>query len=155
MSTTRTPRKRPPDITITHEFVEFVPDELAPNTLYVSIPFATAAHSCFCGCGNKVVTPIHPTGWQLHFDGDSVSLEPSIGNWRFVCRSHYFIRKNRIEWAASMTEEEIERGRRHDRRLVEDYFGDAPSTGAHPPASTPAAPPSRSWLARLVTWRPW
>ena len=32
-------------------FVEYVPDALDDGILYVSIPFATATHKCFCGCG--------------------------------------------------------------------------------------------------------
>ena len=66
---------------IDHEFVEFIPSELQEAVLYVSIPYATAVHQCACGCGNKVVTPISPVDWQLLFDGETVSLTPSIGNW--------------------------------------------------------------------------
>ena len=46
---------------IEHVFVEFVPDELAEATLYISMPYATAVHSCLCGCGQRVVTPLSPT----------------------------------------------------------------------------------------------
>ena len=112
-----------------HEFVELIPDVLAPDTIYISIPFASAAHNCFCGCGSKVVTPIHPTGWQLLFDGDTVSLRPSIGNWSFHCRSHYWIHNNRVIWALPMTQVEIERGRARDRHLIDDYFGGQPLIG--------------------------
>jgi hypothetical protein len=114
-------RKRPP-LPVQHEFVEFMPDKLAERTLYVSIAYASAAHLCFCGCGNKVVTPIHPTGWELLFDGDTVSLHPSIGNWGFKCRSHYWIVRDRVVWARAMSDEEIAQGRWKDRRLTETYF---------------------------------
>ena len=116
-------RKSPP-LSIRHEFVEFIPELLANRTLYISIAFATAAHQCFCGCGNKVVTPIHPTGWKLLFDGDTVSLHPSIGNWGFRCRSHYWILRDRAVWARPMSEQEIAAVRRKDRRLTETYFSD-------------------------------
>jgi hypothetical protein len=53
------------DFVLRHEFVEFIPDELKEGTIYVSIRFATAAHLCCCGCGNKVVTPLRPTDWTL------------------------------------------------------------------------------------------
>jgi hypothetical protein len=43
------------------EFVEFMPDKLEPGVIYVSIPYATAAHLCACGYGNEVTTPISPT----------------------------------------------------------------------------------------------
>ncbi len=65
---------------LTHEFVEYIPEHLKDGTVYVSIPFATAAHKCCCGCGKEVVTPLTPTDWQLTFDGETISLEPSIGN---------------------------------------------------------------------------
>ncbi len=107
-----------------HEFVEFIPDALAERTLYVSIPFASVAHLCVCGCGTKVVTPISPTGWEMLFDGDTISLRPSIGNWGFHCRSHYWIVRNTALWAGPMTEEEIEQGRRRDRKITESYYGE-------------------------------
>jgi hypothetical protein len=79
-------------------FVEFLPDELESGKLYISMQYATASHKCCCGCGRDVVTPISPTDWQLAFDGRSLSLTPSIGNWSYPCRSHYWIRHNRVVW---------------------------------------------------------
>jgi hypothetical protein len=74
-----------------------------------------------------VVTPISPTDWKLIFDGKSVSLYPSIGNWGFKCRSHYWIRNNQVEWALQMSQDEIEDGRAHDRLAKELYFGSGAS----------------------------
>lgn len=102
---------------ISHQFVEFIPEYLVSNVLYVSIPYATAAHSCFCGCGRKVVTPISRQGWSVGFDGDSVSLHPSIGNYELPCRSHYFVRNNQVVWARRMSQEEIDADRRRDGLL--------------------------------------
>ena len=84
---------------LSHKFVEFVPNVLEKGVLYVSVTYGTASHLCCCGCGREVVTPITPTGWKLIFDGETVSLDPSIGNWNFPCRSHYWISNNRVEWA--------------------------------------------------------
>lgn len=84
---------------IKHEFVESFPSQLDEGTLYVSIPYATAAHLCASGCGNKVVTPLSPVDWQLLFDGETVSLTPSVGNWQYPCRSHYWIKNDRVVWA--------------------------------------------------------
>ena len=56
-----------------HEFVEYIPAELAEGLLYISTPFRTVVHPCACGCGNKVVTPVSPADWQLFYDGDTVS----------------------------------------------------------------------------------
>ena len=82
-----------------HEFVDQIPEEPSPGVLYVSVSLATAVHQCCCGCGNEVVTPLSPTGWTLTFDGKSVSLSPSIGNWGFHCRSHYWISRDRVVWS--------------------------------------------------------
>ena len=81
------------ELILRHEFVEFIPDKLADGVVYVSIPYATVAHKCCCGCGMEVVTPLSPTDWELIFDGESISLDPSIGNWSFDCKSHYWIRQ--------------------------------------------------------------
>lgn len=79
---------------LTHEFVEFVPDQLEEGKLYISIPCSVVVHKCACGCGNEVVMHLSPTDWKLTFDGETISLYPSVGNWQFPCRSHYWIRKN-------------------------------------------------------------
>ncbi len=101
---------------LTHEFVEHVPGELADGVLYVSIRYATVVHKCCCGCGMEVITPLTPTDWQLTFDGESISLTPSIGNWSFECQSHYWIKRNRVRWAAHWTQEQVDAGRARDRR---------------------------------------
>lgn len=110
------------DTPLTHEFVEFIPGELDERTVYVSIRYATSVHKCLCGCGNKVVTPIGPTDWKLIFDGDSISLDPSVGNWSFRCQSHYWIKRNRVVWAGRMSDEDIAAGRENDRRAKQGYF---------------------------------
>lgn len=101
--------------TLRHEFVEYIPEELEQGVLYVSITYATAAHKCACGCGREVITPFTPTDWEMTFDGETISLAPSIGNWNFECQSHYWIRRGRVRWARRWTREEIDRGRALDR----------------------------------------
>ena len=107
---------------VTHDFVEFIPKERQEGVLYISISFATAVHNCFCGCGTKVVTPLSPVFWKLIFDGETVSLSPSVGNWDFPCRSHYYVRRNTVVWEKDMTQEEIDRGRNRDRLARVRYF---------------------------------
>lgn len=132
-----------------HEFVEFIPDELEQGTLYVSIRFATASHLCCCGCGNKVVTPIRPTDWKLIFDGKTVSLEPSIGNWSFPCQSHYWIRNNHVNWASQWTDDRIERGRLRDRQAKGEYFGDLEAAAAKDADEIETSKPKRNWWQRI------
>jgi hypothetical protein len=107
---------------ITHKFVEFIPDEIEEGTLYISIEYCTAVHKCACGCGNEVVTPLSPTDWQLIFDGKTVSLNPSIGNWSFECKSHYLITRNKIHYARRWSDLEIEEGRKEDSKQKKKYF---------------------------------
>jgi hypothetical protein len=108
-----------------HEFVECVPDQLDENVLYISMNYATAVHKCACGCGREVVTPLSPTDWSFTFNGDAVSLDHSIGNWSFPCRSHYFIEMSRIVWAGPMSDEEIAKGRAWDVARKTGHFGTA------------------------------
>jgi len=110
-------------VLLAHKFVEFIPRELEPNTIYVSIPYATAIHNCCCGCGNRVVTPLSPADWRLIFDGRSISLEPSIGNWSFPCRSHYWIRNNQVAWSDDWADDEIDAARRRDACAHAAYYG--------------------------------
>jgi hypothetical protein len=111
------------DFSIEHEFISFIPREMRERMLYVSIEFATASHRCFCGCGAEVVTPISPVGWQLTFDGESVSLAPSIGSWTLKCKSHYWIRRNRVMWAGPMSAEKIAQVQQRDYADVLRHFG--------------------------------
>lgn len=107
---------------VRHEFVEFIPSVLQAGIIYVSIPYATVVHLCCCGCGSEVVTPLAPTDWALVYNGDSISLKPSIGNWGLPCRSHYWIVRNRVRWARTWTDERIAEGRDRDRRRRSAYF---------------------------------
>jgi Family of unknown function (DUF6527) len=118
----RTKHRR--SVPLRHEFVDLIPEgrDLKEGILYVSISYATTIHRCCCGCGTEVVAPLSPTDWQLIFDGESVTLDPSIGNWSFPCRSHYWIRKDRAEWALPMSQREIEAGRQRDQIAKGKYY---------------------------------
>lgn len=105
-----------------HEFVESVPDVLLEATLYVSIKYATTMHKCCCGCGNTVVAPLSPNDWLLTFDGETVSLDPSIGNWSFPCQSHYWIREDEVVWARRWSAREIKVARERERRGQKRFY---------------------------------
>lgn len=139
-----------------HEFVEFIPPELKEGVLYVSIQYTTAVHKCACGCGNKVVTPISPVGWQILFDGKAVSLTPSIGNWQFPCRSHYWIKSNKVRWAETWTDEQIAAGRRREAREHEQYFAVKEAVSDLTERTDAGVPterrPRHGLLARVLGW---
>lgn len=134
--------------TITHEFVEYVPRDLVDGVVYVSMRYRTAVHKCLCGCGNKVVTPIRPSDWKLQFDGDAISLMPSIGNWQFPCRSHYWIHNNEVRWAGPWTGMQIAAGQARDQRDKERYFERRAASAQ--PIPSPSEPGNG---ARLSLWR--
>ena len=140
-------------------FVDGVPETLEDGRLYISIRFKTTSHLCACGCGERVVAKLNPNDWNMLYNGRDISLHPSIGNWSFECRSHYFIRKNKIVWAGDMTHEQIEHGRLSNANRKK---------AAAPPPSKPAlaeqtrisndndkAPVSRiqTWLRWIIFWK--
>jgi len=108
--------------TVKHIFVESVPGELEAGVLYISMDYATTIHSCLCGCGREVVAPLSPTDWKLLFDGETVSLSPSIGNWSFPCESHYWIRRNRVRWSTKMSRQRIDAGRARAKKAKERHL---------------------------------
>lgn len=144
-------------------FVEFVPDELDQGRLYVSMEYAIVVHLCACGCGRKTVTPLSPTDWKLIFDGRNVSLLPSIGNWAYPCRSHYWIADGVVRWSPDMSDDNVADMRRRSRDDKAIYYGAssvAPKGDARDrtvPTEQAIAP--RGLLAVLRTvlsrWRAW
>lgn len=135
------------------KFVEFMPEQLDQGVLYVSMEHATVIHRCCCGCKNEVVTPLSPTDWQLTFDGNSISLYPSIGNWGFECKSHYWIKHNAVHWSGRWTSKEIEVGRAADMRAKKEHFGitTSPDLPNRLPETdvTPGAPGGDGFLRSL------
>ena len=145
-----TPTVKPPK-TLRHEFVKFIPDAIEEGKIYVSIDYATAVHKCACGCEKEVVTPLSPTDWKLIFDGKTVSLDPSIGNWGFMCRSHYWVRNDRAIWAEGWSHARVDANRAHDRRAKDKYYSTDNEGEAMPPKpETPAATPR--WWRKLLPW---
>jgi len=107
---------------INHNFTDDIPQIIENGEIYISTEYATASHLCCCGCGERVVTPISPTDWKLIFNGETISLHPSIGNWSFDCKSHYWIKNNQIIWASQMTAKEISAVRQTDAKRKREYY---------------------------------
>ncbi len=141
--------------TLQPEFLDSIPTVLDDGKLYISKKYATAVHKCCCGCGQKVVTPLRPTDWKLRVEDSRVSLWPSIGNWSFPCRSHYWIVNNRVEWSYDMSQEEIDEGRRRDERAKNRFIrgGNAEPAWGHLNADEPGARDGgMSWWQKLKRW---
>ena len=135
-------------------FVEFIPDQLEPGVLYISHRYSTASHLCCCGCGHEVVTPLNAAKWRMKEDAGAVSLIPSVGNWSFPCRSHYWIKANRVQWAAAMAPKLIQSIQARDRHDAANYvprytrWGTRVYEGISALASL-VARHARSWLQRF------
>lgn len=82
-------------------FVDRAPmqDMMEEGVLYVLPHYGCALHKCMCGCGELISTPLDKKhGWSWTFDGQNVSLDPSIGNFSYPCKSHYFLKNGKVEW---------------------------------------------------------
>ena len=99
-----------------------MPKKLEEGILYVSVEYSTCAHLCACGCKEKVRTPLGETNWSVYESDNGPTLFPSIGNWQFPCKSHYWIRDGRIIWAEQWTEEQISSAMENEEYKREKYF---------------------------------
>lgn len=115
--------------TLKAKFVDEIPDNLYPGVFYVSIEHTTMMHLCACGCGNEIVLPLAPQDWRFQYDGEEITVRPSIGNWSFPCRSHYFVERGRIDWAGNWTDEQIKANRHSDRQRKARIFCDQANEG--------------------------
>jgi hypothetical protein len=116
------------------EFVELVPPKLKEGVLYISMLYGSVIHECCCGCGEKVVTPLGPTDWKLTYDGETISLYPSVGSWSFRCQSHYWIQDSQVRWAPRMSRDEIN-SLQAGERVVRDRYYNARQTQSTPAVS--------------------
>lgn len=101
-----------------HCFVDIIPDKskLENDTLYISLKYNVAIHKCACGCGNEVITPLDEiNGWILSYNGKTVSLSPSIGNWKLPCQSHYWIFKGETYFISSKRKKKRKKTKRRKR----------------------------------------
>jgi hypothetical protein len=134
-----------------HKFITTVPKKLEDGVLYVSLGHRSAMHSCCCGCRQEVITPFSPTDWKLTFDGVSISLYPSIGNWSLPCQSHYWIDEGAVRWSYQMTKSEIAAGRMWDRVNKARYYGQQ-DTSVAPKVEPVEVAPKKSFWQRVIDW---
>ncbi|CAN7169516.1 DUF6527 family protein [Variovorax paradoxus] len=123
-------------------FVKGVPRELEPGVLYVSMEYATVVHGCCCGCGLEVVTQLSPTHWELNFDGEAISLWPSVGNWNLPCRSHYVVRKNKVLEAEPWSQSRVRAAQHREQEARDRYYGQPRTPTPPAPAALPISKPA-------------
>jgi hypothetical protein len=107
-----------------HELADSFPEKLQAGILYVAKDGDVAGHLCACGCGREVITPLSSTDWSIAVDRLGATLDPSIGNWAFPCRSHYIISDGEVVWAGEMSAKSIARGRQRDKSRKQTYYKD-------------------------------
>lgn len=132
-----------------HRFVESVPEQLEEGVLYVSLRFRVIIHACCCGCKNKVITPLSPVRWKMTFDGKTVSLYPSIGNWNFDCQSHYWITNDKVEWAEKWSNNKIAMGKMMEREKRSAYYSEVNSSIKE---YSQAPMMKQSLINKITTW---
>lgn len=108
--------------TYSASFSELLPAQLEPGVLYVSMEYAVTKHLCASGCGEVVVLPLHPRQWTLIYDGEAVTVDPSIGTVGLACGSHYWIRRSHVVWARPLTAEQTHERQHRDRHDVRRYL---------------------------------
>lgn len=141
-----------------HKFVDFIPDIIEEGVLYISLDFGTVIHKCACGCGSEVNTPLTPTGWKMIYNGETISLKPSVGNWSFDCKSHYWITKNNVKWSLKWSDETIREVRTIEDSERQEYYRDKYSENLDacdmeivPVASTNFE--KKNWFQKLLFWK--
>lgn len=134
-----------------------MPDIIEDGVLYISLNYGTVIHNCACGCGNEVNTPLSPTAWKMIYNGESVSLKPSIGNWSFNCKSHYWITNNKIKWSVKWDDETIREVRNHEDYEREEYYKKVKTESLQEKEKESvfvnSEQENKSWLQRLVFWK--
>lgn len=138
--------------TLDHHFVGSFPAQLEPGILYIAPEYATMSHLCCCGCGNEVVTPLSPKDWRMTFDGESVTVHPSIGSWSLPCMSHYVIRDGRVRWAGQWSEEQIRMGRECDLAAKREQSAARVDVIEGGELVNSPAPTRPSLIRRIHTW---
>lgn len=102
---------------ITPEFVEYIPREgkdLILGIVYISMKHKMVVYRCPCRCGGLAEFMLDPIRFRMKYDGANVSFYPSIGISYLECRSHYWIRDNRIRWCAPLGDWESQQAQRRE-----------------------------------------
>ncbi len=105
-------------------FIDSIPqaDAIEAGHLYISLKYNMTSHRCASGCEQLVPLPLSPADWSLSYNGDTVSLSPSIGNGVLACHSHYFIQNSQIVWALDMSAIQAQQQQVADAELLKQHI---------------------------------
>ena len=137
-----------------YQMVGSIPEKLQVDTLYVTMDRDVAGHLCACGCGREVITPLSPMDWSITINQHGATLDPSIGNWAFPCRSHYFIWDGEVVWAGNMSNKAIAQGRQRNKARKLSYYRQLNETPPMPQEHLRKAQPpmAQTRVQKLVAW---
>jgi len=137
-----------------YELADSIPEKLQAGILYVAKDGDVAGHLCACGCGREVITPLSSTDWSLTVGRRGATLDPSIGNWAFPCRSHYLIWDGEVVWAGDMSAKAIADGRQRDKSRKQTFYRDLNDTPSVAQEIMPKQKPSmrKTYVQRLSAW---
>jgi len=129
------------------QFIKNLPEKLSEGVIYISEEFATAGHLCCCGCGSEIFTPFNKAQWQLtkNQKTGTVSLYPSIGNWKYPCQSHYWIDKNIVKDAGPLPDKIIKKIIKRDTDDKSKYISESNS-------QQNGQKDSLNYLTRFIRW---
>jgi hypothetical protein len=123
-----------------------MPERIDEGIVYISLNYRTIIHKCASGCGEEVNTPLHQSSWKLIFNGESISLSPSIGNWNFDCKSHYWITENKVKWSKKWDSSKIQSIRAQENLERKNYFSSKE-------VKSDSKKKKNSWLSKILFWK--
>jgi hypothetical protein len=91
----------------------------------------------------------------MTFDGETVSLRPSVGNWNLACRSHYVTERGRVHEAGPWTDAQIAAERQRDKAAKARHYGTPkqPKAKLEPvPHATSSRHDDPGFRARVRRW---
>lgn len=132
-------------------FLDAIPkaDAIQDGHLYISLKYNMTSHRCPSGCDQLVPLPLSPADWSLTYNGDTVSLSPSIGNGVLACHSHYFIQDSQVVWASDMSVAQSRQYQTADTELLRRQMDER----AEKKQKQPLIKRVVSWLNGLLRWR--
>ena len=104
-------------------FVESIPPGRPPaGEFLISIKYGMGVLRCPCGCGNTMDVNIEPHRWSIKWDGEHISVCPSISSDWMGCRSHYWVRRNRIVWGYPISRTAEEKKEKEEAKARERIY---------------------------------
>ena len=83
-------------VLVKYKKVEYIPkdNDMDENTIYISDQYGISVHKCICGCKTITAMPLGENEWSYQIDtNNNISMQPSVGNYQFPCKSHYIFYK--------------------------------------------------------------